>query len=258
MSPPFPLPVGFLGPAPGGGAPSGIVTTGLTVHLDAGDAASYPGSGTTWADLTANNHDFTFGSGATPSHTSSPGFFRFFAANERAMCPDVFTITTGACEMWVRWGPMGAPSTPDPIILAGRSDPGRSWFALGAAAAGVSLEYNAGFITHQVMSYSGSSSTELFDGVWHQIVAVMDGVSNQLYIDGAAVTTTARFGSLSGTSGKLWQNLSGNNSSIGAEPNGGFPAISSEISIFRLYDAAAFSAADVLQNWNAQRARFGR
>jgi hypothetical protein len=108
------------------------------------------------------------------------------------------------------------------------------------------------------MSYNGSSSLELFDGIWHQVVAVMDGVSNQLYIDGAAVTTYARFGSLTGTSGKLWQNLSGNNSSIGAEPNGANPAISSEISIFRLYDAAAFSAADVLQNWNAQRARFGR
>ncbi len=253
MSPPFPIPVGFFSSYGGGGGGSGVVTSNLALHLDAGDAASYSGSGTTWADLTSNNHDFTFGSGATPSHTASPGHFSFTGATERAMCPDVFTINTGACEMWVRWGPAAGTN---PIILAGRTDPGVSWFALGAASSGVSFEFNASNL--HTLTYSGSSTLEFWDGTWHQFVAVVDGVSNQLYVDGAAVTTTTRGGTLADTAGKLWQNLSGNNSSVGALPGGGFPAQSSDIAIFRLYDAATFSAADVLQNWNAQKARFGR
>lgn len=40
-------------------------TANRVVHLDAGDASSYAGSGSTWSDLTANNNDFTLSSGAT-------------------------------------------------------------------------------------------------------------------------------------------------------------------------------------------------
>ena len=36
-----------------------IVTDGLVVHLDAGNSASYPGSGTTWYDLSGNGNDAT-------------------------------------------------------------------------------------------------------------------------------------------------------------------------------------------------------
>jgi hypothetical protein len=35
-----------------------IVTDGLQLHLDAGDTNSYPGTGTTWYDLSGNGYDF--------------------------------------------------------------------------------------------------------------------------------------------------------------------------------------------------------
>jgi len=37
------------------------------VHLDAGNTSSYPGTGTTWSDLTSNNNDFTLNSCAFDS-----------------------------------------------------------------------------------------------------------------------------------------------------------------------------------------------
>ena len=36
-----------------------IVTDGLVLSLDAANPKSYPGSGTTWSDLTKNNNDIT-------------------------------------------------------------------------------------------------------------------------------------------------------------------------------------------------------
>jgi len=45
----------------GGGGGGGIVTSGLIAHLDASNASSYPGSGTTIYDLTAQNADGTMG-----------------------------------------------------------------------------------------------------------------------------------------------------------------------------------------------------
>jgi hypothetical protein len=38
-----------------------IVTDGLLLYLDAGNTKSYPGSGTTWTDLSGNGHNITLG-----------------------------------------------------------------------------------------------------------------------------------------------------------------------------------------------------
>ena len=40
-------------------AAASIVTDGLVLNLDAGDPASYPGSGTTWTDLSATGRNGT-------------------------------------------------------------------------------------------------------------------------------------------------------------------------------------------------------
>jgi len=51
--------------------PGLIVTDGLVLHLDAGNGASYPGSGTTWTDLSGNGNDGTLTNG--PTYDSSNG-----------------------------------------------------------------------------------------------------------------------------------------------------------------------------------------
>jgi hypothetical protein len=42
-----------------------IVTDGLVLSLDAGDRNSYPGSGTTWRDLSGNNNSGSLVNGPT-------------------------------------------------------------------------------------------------------------------------------------------------------------------------------------------------
>lgn len=41
-----------------------ILTSGLTLYLDADDEKSYPGTGTTWFDLSGNGYDFNLNAGA--------------------------------------------------------------------------------------------------------------------------------------------------------------------------------------------------
>ena len=68
-------------------ASQSIVTDGLLVNLNAGDSASYPGTGTTWTDLQGAN-DGTI-SGATYSATDG-GIFVFDGVN------DIITIADSA------------------------------------------------------------------------------------------------------------------------------------------------------------------
>ena len=51
-----------------------IVNNGLVLSLDAGSTRSYPGSGTTWSDLSGNGFDFTL-DGSGIAHSSSDGSF---------------------------------------------------------------------------------------------------------------------------------------------------------------------------------------
>ena len=59
------------------------VTSGLVVHLDAGVSDSYPGSGSTWYDITANNNDFTLTNSPTYS-SANGGKFQFNGSNQYA------------------------------------------------------------------------------------------------------------------------------------------------------------------------------
>jgi hypothetical protein len=50
------------------------MTTGLKICLDAGDKASYPGSGTQWLDTSGNGHHFDFGATtAAPTFVGTAG-----------------------------------------------------------------------------------------------------------------------------------------------------------------------------------------
>lgn len=243
MSPPFPIPVTNF--ATSAASPS-IITAGLELHLDAGNVASYPGTGTSWLDLTANNYDFTFV--GAPSYTATPGYFNFgyggVAAN-RATNTDTIAITTGAFEMWFRWRAGSALAAT--IIAAYPS----SWVSLGNATGTYPDEaWECNFASSPTMDYQ-NSHTLFRDGEWYHIVAVIDGISNQLYVDGAPVATSFRNGSAVSTG--LW---AGAASAIGNQYGGGGYQFDSDIAIMRLYDAATFSAADVLNNYTVEQARF--
>ena len=61
-----------------------IITDGLVLCLDAGNTKSYPGSGTTWSDLSGNgNHADISNYGDTPSFVSDFGGAFNFSGNKR-------------------------------------------------------------------------------------------------------------------------------------------------------------------------------
>ena len=106
-------------------------TTNLKLVLDAGDSASYGGSGTTWADVSGNSTDFDFGDGAGdtdtyPTFTGTSGdltnymsfdndpaeWFRVDSASPAAPAWANTLHKDGAiftCCMWC-YVPSGAPS----------------------------------------------------------------------------------------------------------------------------------------------------
>jgi hypothetical protein len=66
------------------------VTSGLITYLDAGTSSSYPGTGTTWTDLSGSSNNFTL-TGTTPwTNAGSTSYFTFasgYALSGSAILP---------------------------------------------------------------------------------------------------------------------------------------------------------------------------
>lgn len=77
-----------------------IVSSGLTLQLDAGNSSSYPGSGTTWTDLAGTQQNITLVN--SPTYTSgTPAYFTFNGSNQYGTgAGAVLTTTSYTKSVW--------------------------------------------------------------------------------------------------------------------------------------------------------------
>ena len=77
-----------------------IVNDGLVLHLDAANSRSYPGSGTTWSDLSGNGYNGTLVNGVGYS-TDQNGKFVFDGVNDYSNIPTI-TLTNFTIQVWCK------------------------------------------------------------------------------------------------------------------------------------------------------------
>ena len=82
-----------------------IVREGLVLNLDAGEPSSYPGSGTTWTDLSGNSQNFTVYNSPTFS-SNNGGELLFSGSNDYARIRNSSSIdllsSNGTIDVWFR------------------------------------------------------------------------------------------------------------------------------------------------------------
>jgi len=81
------------------GAP--VVDSSLQLWLDAGQTTSYPGTGTTWTDLSGNGRTGTLTSGPTYS-TTNGGSIGFNGSSNYVQCAGSLTVTEATFVAWIR------------------------------------------------------------------------------------------------------------------------------------------------------------
>jgi hypothetical protein len=224
-----------------------MVMDSLAFALDAGNTRSYPGTGTTWYDLTSNRYAGTMTAGLTYSSNNGgyinfPGghYCRFTGLANTAMdTPNAFNGLT--VTLW--YYPTSANANQYVLTSAGGS--GRQGFDILLQNSG-----NSDFIrvTSPSATWVNQNSVETLN-VWQQIVAAWDKSSLITYVNGAQtnILTTTTTG-YSATYAELC---------LGSPPG----ALGSYTYIGRIAAAyvhsRALNANEVLQNYNALRSRFG-
>lgn len=231
---------------------SRIVRNGLLIYLDSGIANSYPGSGTTWTDLSGNGYNATLVNGPTYT-TGSGGAIVFDGTN------DYGEINVNS---WIRSA--SSAYTFSSFFYLTTSDGGAPYSLMTSP---LDSNNNDGFWQHLNLGnwlwrtednvsgeFGGSveSPSTFSNGKWYYEATVVKTNSLSFYRNGnliANVSTTFN-----------WANLRNDGTAFVYLATGYFPGtgyhMNGYIANFQMY-SRELTSAEVLQNFNAQRTRFG-
>ena len=218
-----------------------VVQDGLVLNLDAGASISYPGSGSTWTDLSGNGNNGTL-ENDVGYDSGNGGSILFDGSNDYMSATISCSRTYYSIDWWTR---PTAVSHYDQMILMNSS--------------GTAGSYWQGFTVHTTGSgslYIGTTtgsrrtlgSGTLVNGVWHHFVWTFDNGSATLYKNGSSISTGSI--NLHSADFTLLQ--------IGAGPTfGEGTRFDGNCASLKLYSNKVLTAAEVEQNFNALRTRFG-
>ena len=223
------------------GGVDSVVTTNLSLHLDAGNSNSYSGSGTDWLDLTSNNVDFTLTNG--PVYNSGfSGYFTFDGSNDYADTTSTITnfgTNPFTVEIWHR-----THTVADFESLLSSNVGGAFNGTYQIDHIDGKLRFTASGTGNNKAVSNATSSLN----TWKQIVFVREGTSaNQfkIYLNGVLDTTTI-----------LDTDLHVDQSPSIGRNRGGNAFFDGDISIIRMYNNKALSSSEVTQNFNANKGRY--
>jgi hypothetical protein len=226
-----------------------IVQQGLVLNLDAGNPYSYAGAGTTWIDVSGNTNNATLINSPTYSSDNS-GVLNWASASSQYATVAMnsgLRVANITQEVWVFLN-----STADQVFIGSQyGTSSNNSFALWVSGGTFYFGVNTGGSFYNSASSAPSTST------WYHLVHTYNGTTQYLYINGVLVTTYN-----SAASGNITYDTSNTLLAIGADFNGtGYNTgptlfVNGKMPIVKIYNIA-LSAAQVLQNYNATKGRFG-
>ena len=236
-----------------------VATSGLYLHYDAGNLSSYPGSGTTWTDLTGNGYNATIS--GTYAYSSSNGGSIQFNAGAATDGMAQFQINNAAfynasiitVEMWSKFNRLldGMPF---------------GWGPYDVYSSGILGSETLGFNTAQGDVY-GLTNTKVASlgliGNWkHYTFIMQNGASNnastrdnKMYINSELQTMTNVQGDLSKPLTSNMTFNSGSGQICGWRSDSSYKA-GQNVGVFRVYNRE-LTHKEIFLNFETQRTRFG-
>ena len=214
-----------------------IPTNGLQLYLDAGNASSYSGSGTSWNDLSGNGRNGTLTNGPTYS-SSDGGSIVFDGTNDFVQCTGSLTVTAATFVTWIKRN--GNQGQYDGIL-----------FSRGANTTGMNFQASNQLGYHwndAGNTYNWQSGLTIPNLTWCMIAVSVTSTAATAYLCQASGITTAT-NTVNHSSSNLNDIKLALDDALARYFNG-------NIATAQLYNIA-LSAAEITQNFNALRGRYG-
>lgn len=214
------------------------VSPDMLLYLDAGNRTSYPGTGTTWTDLSPNANNATSLTGVTYS-SSNGGYLSFNGAGSGTLTPSKYNTTYTGKTIFVA-GNLTAIGSGSFRAMLGTSSGSRNFnfYVYNPSGSTYQLHFSSG-------GYGGySGNLSYTPGNWFTVAVTQatDGTTIY-YLNGQQVSqTTMTFA----------QYVSDANDYVGAADNLWY----GPLGVVCVYKTN-LTAAQILANHNAVRARYG-
>lgn len=218
-----------------------ISNSGLVLHLDAGNTASYSGSGTTWNDLSGNGSNVTLSN--TTFNSSNGGSIVFNGTTSYAdFTANIGNTNVITVEMWVKTNSL---TTPEGMYFG---------FALyDAWTNGGNIGYNtAGGDQYGINSTIVNNLG--IQGFWRHLVFVMYAgakTNNKIYVNGESQTLTQ----IGGVFGSVNSNFNSGAGRISGWRNDGNWKMNMNVANFKIYNRE-LTQQEITNNYNANNSRF--
>jgi hypothetical protein len=229
------------------GGPGNIVTNGLVLYLDAANYLSYTSGSTTWNDLSGNNNTGSLINGPTFSSTNA-GSIVFDGTNDYVDCgisvPSlVDKIDITAC-LWIKFN-----TEIDSFVLP-----------IGKYGQGVSIGWEGFWTNTGKVGFGGRESfaAYLYTGDSGVVCPAGDNIYNVVYHKSSSLWSVYVNGNVAVSKSLGLGNVSIYNPSASLEIGRAEGGYNTNCSIYstQIYNRA-LTASEVLQNYNATKARFG-
>jgi hypothetical protein len=222
-----------------------IVRNGLVLLLDAADKKSYPGSGTTWYDISGNSNLGTLTNG--PTFNSGNWGSIFTDGSDDVVTTTYFGSATDNYTFSV-WFKNDNYSEIKYILSRGRDGFGNGWSLFNAVRDTGYAIIGVVPTSPSTVGISVDSTSVLALNKWYYITGVWTaGVSLQVYVNGVFENTTTS------VAGRTILRSSSNGWCLGSISNTIFT--SGYTAACHIYNRVLTSK-EILQNYNATKTRF--
>lgn len=221
-----------------------IVNNGLVLHLDAANSRSYPGSGTTWYDLSGNGNNGTLVNGPT-YNSSNNGSIIFDGSNDYGtVIGNAQTKPTSnfTVSFWLQ--PTSVSFTNCRILGDWHQSGGLDRWIFYANGSSVRW-----YMKTSSVGEGGTAAYTMASNVWKLFTGVYDGSFQIFYVDGLFFAQRA-------ITGTLYPGNYGNPDISFGQQRGFGGAFNGNIANIQMYNRA-LSAAEIKQNFEATRSRYG-
>lgn len=220
----------FLGPQ--------IVTNGLVLNLDAANKDSYPGTGTTWTDLSGNGNNGTLINGSSFS-IDSGGCIEFDGIDD-SVTGNKPVLSAVTLEYYCKLTGNSTGGYPH-LVMSGNTFIGFQGNT-SSATFRISINPGGGFVEINSTALNPSVTFNLYSMTY-------DGTTVKMFINGVQQASTMNIAS-------TFQLMTGNAYQLNAVTTPSFDKAPNKMAAFRIYNRA-LSATEVSQNYNATKGRFG-
>lgn len=223
----------------------GIVTSGLIINVDAGFTPSYPKGGTGWYDSSGNSNNATLINSPTYSSGSGGSIAFDDVSLQYATISNVGNLSVWTVEVWFNLTTSLAGKVTS--IMSNVFNGSVLNFSVGTNNAPANTNLAVGFYNGAWRSTAGFVPSI---NTWYQVVGTYDGTTIRQYVNGSANGGNLTYSGTPTSGGGI--RLMARWDDISTSPN----YADGNLAIARLYNRS-LSAAEITQNYNAQKGRFG-